>query len=249
MFRPCLDAPTLLLGILPALALPFMTPGVVIAQAATASIVGAVLNRDTRAPIAGATVTMLGVPHVTTDSTGSFNFSKLRSGSHLLEVRAIGYVRVSGLLDVEDGSVARPVIEMEVAVVNLAGVVVEEPKSRGRRFEEFERRRAQGRGSFFTQEEIEARNPMNLADLLRTVRGVRTDCSGNQCRIRMARSARGCDVQYYVDGRLSNNFGPSTPMRDVEGIEIYHGQSETPAEFLGFAAGCGVIAIWTRSAP
>ncbi|MGI9078524.1 MAG: carboxypeptidase regulatory-like domain-containing protein [Gemmatimonadaceae bacterium] len=249
MSRPSRIARALLLGILPALALLASNSSGLSAQGATASIVGEVRNRDTRAPIAGATVMMLGLRPLTTDSAGSFAFSKLRAGSHLVEVRAIGYVRVSGLLDVEDGKVVRPVIEMEATVAELPGVVVEAAKSQGRRFAEFERRRAQGRGSFFTQEEIEARNPMNLADLLRTVRGVRTECSGTQCQIRMARSARGCDVQYYVDGRLSNTFGPSTPMRDVEGIEIYHGQSETPAEFMGFAAGCGVIAIWTRSAP
>jgi hypothetical protein len=219
------------------------------AQRKTASITGIITNRENSVPIPDATVKLLGGSTITSDSAGSFGFSKLRGGTHVIEVRAIGYEKAMRLVDVADGGLAKTAIEMEVAVAQLIGVVVEAKKSRGRRFQEFERRREQGHGFFFTREEIEERNATSLTDILRTVRGVRLDCTGTQCRVHMARSQRGCQPQYYVDSVLSNEFGPSTPVRDIEGIEVYLGPSETPAEFLGINAGCGVIAIWTRSSP
>ena len=33
---------------------------------------------------------------------------------------------------------------------------------------------------------------------------------------------------------------------EVEGIEIYRGESDTPAEFVTRWVGCGTIVIWTR---
>jgi hypothetical protein len=36
---------------------------------------------------------------------------------------------------------------------------------------------------------------------------------------------------------------------DVEGVEVYKGLSEYPGQFASPDARCGVIAVWTRSAP
>ena len=54
---------------------------------------------------------------------------------------------------------------------------------------------------------------------------------------------------YYIDGRLVHSFASTTPISDVQGIEVYRGAAEMPAEFTGDKAMCGVIAIWTRAAP
>ena len=43
-------------------------------------------------------------------------------------------------------------------------------------------------------------------------------------------------------------FGPGTPLNDIQGIEVYTGSSETPAEYAG-EGGCGTIVIWTKSSP
>ena len=40
-----------------------------------------------------------------------------------------------------------------------------------------------------------------------------------------------------------------TPPKDIKGVEIYRGSSETPGEFTGSNSACGVIAIWTKSSP
>ena len=58
-----------------------------------------------------------------------------------------------------------------------------------------------------------------------------------------------CAPDYVIDGRLNNDFGPFTPIRDIVAVEIYTGPADVPGEFAGRTAGCGVIAIWTRSGP
>ena len=32
----------------------------------------------------------------------------------------------------------------------------------------------------------------------------------------------------------------------LEGVEVYSGPAETPAELSGFGASCGAVALWTR---
>ncbi|MBL8987755.1 MAG: hypothetical protein JNJ80_15900, partial [Gemmatimonadetes bacterium] len=67
--------------------------------------------------------------------------------------------------------------------------------------------------------------------------------------IKMTRAAPGCGPTYFVDGQVARSFAESTPISDVQGIEVYRGSAEVPAEFTGSDAMCGVIAIWTRAAP
>ena len=65
----------------------------------------------------------------------------------------------------------------------------------------------------------------------------------------MARAPMRCHPEYIIDERVDNTFGPDTPIRDIEGIEVYTGPSDVPGEFAGRNAGCGVIVVWTRSGP
>ncbi len=119
-----------------------------------------------------------------------------------------------------------------------------------RRFADFERRRQGGMGAFVTQEQIERSNPTTLIDILVSIRGVQQVCITNDCVAKMVRSPPGCYPQYYLDGQESTAyFARHTPPHDVRGVEVYRGSSETPGEFQGSNSGCGVIAIWTKSAP
>jgi outer membrane receptor for ferrienterochelin and colicin len=104
-------------------------------------------------------------------------------------------------------------------------------------------------GMYITRDEIRAKGYMSMGDALRTVQGVRVNCGATDCSVRMARSTAGCGPTYYVDGRLARNFAETTPINDVQGIEVYRGAAEMPGEFAGDGAMCGVIVIWTRAAP
>jgi len=215
-------------------------------------IEGQVVARLSHLPIPGAVVE-LAEPHLTAvvDSGGRFGFPGLAAGTYLLQIRAIGYAEAAWRLRVTDGRVLQHVFDLEPLVVKLPPVLVQGQKAEfGRRFADFERRRAGKMGFFITRQDIERLNASTLADVLVTARGVTLDCSGGTCIARMSRAARGCEPQYFIDGVESTPyFARNTPPHDVLGLEIYRGPSELPAEFTGSNSGCGVIVIWTKASP
>jgi hypothetical protein len=162
-----------------------------------------------------------------------------------IETRALGFSPDTTLLDV--GRAGGSTLRIELAdVVRLPDVEVKDAAYRGR-LGEFERRRATGKGTFLTREDLRRKGQNRLVDALRGVRGLRVDCRAT-CYIRMIRSTN-CEPRIYLDGFPSDNQAVFTPILDVGGVEIYHGPSETPGEFLGSNSMCGVIAIWTNAGP
>jgi hypothetical protein len=218
----------------------------------SSAIVGQVTARQSHDPISHARVTLDGTPlETTTDSAGRFSLTDLDAGSVVIEIRAIGYAPASWSVALKPHQVVTHQFDLEPLAVELPEVVVKgkTPLS-ARRFVDFERRRHSGMGAFITQEFIERANPSSLVDVLVTVRGVQQVCISNQCVAKMVRSPPGCYPQYYLDGNESTPyFARLTPPQDIKGVEIYRGASETPGEFQGSNSGCGVIAIWTKSAP
>lgn len=114
-------------------------------------------------------------------------------------------------------------------------------------------------GRFITREQVLARRPVRLTDVLPQA-GVIITSSG----VYFSRAT--CPPMIYMDGvqmtrpqgagffsRSGRTQGQSAhevinlvSPGDVEGIEVYPGRASTPAEFGGPGAECGVIAIWTR---
>jgi hypothetical protein len=221
-------------------------------HADSSSIVGQLAAHDTHEPIGRAQVTLAGTPLATnTDSSGRFVFADLDAGVFMIEIRAVGYAPGTWRAALKPHQVLTHQFELERLPFELPEVVVKgkEPLST-RRFADFERRRRAGIGAFLTQEHIERANTASLVDILVTVRGVQQVCISNQCVAKMVRSPPGCYPQYYLDGNESSTyFARLTPPQDVKGVEIYRGSSEAPGEFQGSNSGCGVIAIWTKSAP
>ncbi len=215
------------------------------------SISGTTIDAQTGIPIVGASITIpLLSRAVISDEGGHFLHSPLEAGSYVVQVHAVGYIPSAKGFDLTTGQSVTHIFQLTTVPPVLPNVVVSgHTGSVGRRFEDFDRRRALKRGQFLTRAEIEGRNAVNLSDLLQTMRGIRTECVGFTCIVETSRSTHGCRPAYFVDGRMSTTFGPSTPVRDIEGIEVYLGPSETPAEFLGPDSGCGVIGIWTKSSP
>jgi hypothetical protein len=129
----------------------------------------------------------------------------------------------------------------------LPGVAVTAEPMVARRFADFERRRATGRGQYLTRAALDSLQAYTLQDALRGLRGVTFACAGSACRAQMVRAPLGCSPEYVVDERVDNTFGPLIPIRDIQGIEVYSGVSDVPGEFAGRNSGCGVIVIWTTS--
>ena len=232
------------------LALAVSLPQSLSAQS-SGSIAGITIDAQTGMPIVGASITIPTLSRsVNSDDAGHFLQSALDAGSYVVQVHAVGYIPSAMAFDIATGQGVTHTFQLTTVPAVLSNVVVKgNGASVGRRFEDFDRRRAQGRGQFLTRAQIQSRSAINLSDLLQTMRGIRTDCVGFTCRVETSRSAHGCSPAYFVDGRMSTTFGPTTPVNDIQGLEVYLGPSETPAEYLGPESGCGVIGIWTISSP
>jgi hypothetical protein len=217
------------------------------------AISGQIVDQQSRAPVLGATVNLIGTHFRTaTDSGGRFSQSGLGAGTYIIEVRAIGYGVTSWVLRLSEGETVDYVFEVVPINVQLDPVVVEaQPSYFQRRMQEFEERREAGRGIFITEDQIAASGAATMADVLRGIPGVRLNCRSGICNVQMTRSAHGvCNADWVVDGvPASMSSTPHMPVVGVVAVEIYRNPNEVPADFLKSDSQCGVIAIWTRSGP
>jgi carboxypeptidase family protein len=214
------------------------------AQHSSGAIVGRVVDRQSRTPVPSARITLLGTSHaLASDGAGRFRQDSLESGTYRLQVRALGYAVGSWVIKLRDGEERSEELALEPLPVPLEPVTVEGQQA-------FERRRASGRGHFITENEIAQAHPRTLGDLFRNVPGVRMQCRGMNCTLRMIRAPRGCAPDFIMDGfPATNATSLDMPTIGIIGIEVYRTLSETPMEFLRADNQCGTIVIWTRSGP
>jgi hypothetical protein len=235
------------------------TPFTIGAQPTTGAMHGRVVDKTSAEPVANAEITYVeGNVSVTTDSLGRFAFAALPYGSLTFVIRATAYPATQFIVDLKPGQKFDRTIVMDSATVIVANSVPTLPAVAvnaskpviNRRLVDFERRRSNGSGQYLTRAEIERSGAYNLQAAVRGLRGIVYECGGGGgCFVRMARAPMQCLPDYVVDERVNNTFGPSTPIRDIEAIEVYTGPGDVAGEFAGANAGCGVIVIWTRSGP
>lgn len=259
----CIGAGLLLLAALPLPLRAQHTP-------ADAAIRGQVIDVSTGNPVAGATVDVLDDvgrirARATTDAEGGFVHARLSPGSFRLRVRSLGFEEVvSPRWWVETGEVLTVVLRLDPDALLLAPLeVTARVRSASPVLQGFYQRMERGlMGVFFSREEIEARNPIRISDLLAEVPGVRLEgaaADGDPRRDQVVRFSRAlgmaggvCPAQVYLDGVPTNRGGTEIAIDllaspgVLEGIEVYRGLAGVPPEFLSPEARCGVIALWTR---
>ena len=263
--RIALLAPVAFLGLLAS------APVAASAQRPAGHVRGSVVDRATGQPLAGVTVVSLNDgKSIMTDTTGAYRFEKLPVGIVRFLFRASGFPQQGLVVALVQGEVMERRIELDSSTAakaadtaaapsrpgarlqqqQLALVTVEEAPSMGPRYANFMRRRKTGAGQYLLREDIEKAGGSSLQDAVRTLRGVTLDCGGGQgCAIHMTRAPMRCTPEYVIDDNVDNIFGPNTPVRDIEALEVYTGPADVPGEYAGRNAGCGVIVIWTRSGP
>jgi hypothetical protein len=198
--------------------------------------------------VEGARVILIGTTLISiTNSRGEFAFHGITPGKYVIQASAIGFTTLTSPIDVKPLETLDVHFETEASTFRLPDLAVEEAPNLP---PEFLRRKQEGRGRYFSREDIEKRNPNTVGDLLRTVPGMRLDCRGPICRAVLARaSTRNCQPSYWMDGIPTD---PSVvwlqPPRDLDGVEVYSGPSETPPE-LERNSSCGAIVLWTRTPP
>jgi hypothetical protein len=197
---------------------------------------------------------------VLTDSLGDYVFRGLPAGVAGFLVRAPQFPTTTIYVELLAGqALARPVLLDSTAAARAAQqlpaiAVTAAAQVQSYRLVDFERRRQLGHGQYRNEVDLVKSGAYTLQDAVIAMRGVDVDCSkttpaGYGCKIHMVRSPTNCQPEYIVDGRVDNEFGPGTPIRDIVALEVYTGPSDVPGEFAGRNSGCGVIAMWTRSGP
>ena len=234
-------------------------PALAQATPTLARISGRVTDKLSRAGVPRAELLLVAEERVIeTDSTGGFTIPGVAAGEVHLLIRAPHYPRTEVVVRVAPGDDVELPIELDATATTgapqrLATVAVtEKAPLTNYRLADFERRRRTGLGQYLTEEELRASGAANLQDATRGMRGLTLHCGGTEyvgCRIQVVRAKVNCLPEYVVDGQFDNVFGPLTPIGDIIAVEVYTGAADVPGEFAGTHAGCGVIALWTRSGP
>ena len=227
------------------------------AQPTTGAMRGRVVDKTSANVVPKAEIHWVGGNFsVMTDSLGRYAFVTIPYGVATFIIRAPRYPATQFVVDLKPGDDLERTIVLDSTsagpgVPTLPGVSINATSPVvNRRLVDFERRRSTGSGQYLTRADIEKSGAYNLQAAVRPLRGVVYECGGGGgCFVRMARAPMQCLPDYVVDERVNNSFGPYTPIRDIEAIEVYTGPGDVAGEFAGANAGCGVIVIWTRSGP
>lgn len=239
--------PAVCLAVVPSSALA--VPSATSAAVDTVVVTGTVDDLDTGLPVAQATilVTSIGsgtrVATVESDSLGEFLLAVPDEGEYGVRVERLGYGDAEETVQLEG-----PDLSIHVSLVpealDLEPVVVTVRRRRSPWMEEFERRRANGFGSFVTRGDLEKRPHGRVTDALRQIPGLRvvTGSMGDGVLVMRGR----CRPNIYIDGVATDpTMSLDLMLRpdDVEGIEV-HSAATVPPQFA--REGCGAVLVWTR---
>ena len=226
-------------------------------QAASATLVGVVRDSAGR-PVPMVEVWLRGTDlHTHTADNGGFRLPGAPPGAVTVALRRMGFEPATIDVQLRAGQIDSLVVSITMVATSLSGVTIEEERmTRSKRLlAGFWDRRSRGFGHYITRDDIEARDPHDFTDIVRTKPGVSVFTVNGRRAIRFSRHAgvRGdCPPQYWVDGMRIENASPDEfPPQDVEAIELYAGASTMPPQFAprSFTIGqrtCGAIVIWTR---
>ena len=238
--------------VLPLLALAFAKP------AAAQVIFGKVLDAATGAPVPEVTVSALkpngrAEARARTDAQGAFTL-QLPAGSFRLEARRVGYQTTTAPA-VE--LVLRETVQLDLRI-STSQVVLDPltvttrstpPRSPRLEAQGFYTREQQGFGRFLTQHDVQMSNPIQTSEVFRTVPGLTLlPAGGSRYRIALRRGGDNCMPVLIVDNLpvptddLDNFVKPW----QVDGIEVYRGNSEIPGRWRNHNSACGLIVVWTQ---
>jgi hypothetical protein len=219
------------------------------------SLTGTIRQSDGR-PVANARISIWGTGReALSGDGGTFLLDSLPTGSHMVDVRALGFVPQREPVDVQEGAPSRAVITMTAKQVFLDTVRVLATSSYiTGRIAEFEgRRRSRIGGYFLDQDEIDRRRAASFTDLLRGIPTVTIDPDprhGDQVRMIGASNENDpyCDPAIWIDGsrqpRREGTLNAILFPERIVALEVYSRTVEAPAQFQS-GSRCGVILVWT----
>jgi hypothetical protein len=225
------------------------------ADAQTGTLRGVVTDSAGK-PLAEADVAIVALHQLArSDAQGHFVFAKLPFGAVEVSVRRLGYLPQKIEANVSEGMEFSYSIALAPQPEILEAVRVSAAeKRRHLNVEEFYERRARGVGQYVTRGEILKMRVSQPSDVLRQTPGVQLVRVGSGHGIRftkvssMRRGGAQCAPTIWVDGQRADGLEiDDISLNDIEGIELYNGNSTTPAQFWrGNTNQCGTVVVWTR---
>ncbi|XWV18184.1 MAG: TonB-dependent receptor plug domain-containing protein [Gemmatimonas sp.] len=203
-------------------------------------------------PLSNAQVTVWGTGvQATSSDSGVFVLPTMPTGTHMLDVRMLGYRATRQIVDIVAGDNAPVTVAMN-RTTNLDTVRVYASRADmlARQLSEFEqRRRVAGTGRFFGPSDLAKRPPMRIGDVLRMVPGVRVVPAtyGERVQMRGLTFNSWCTPDVWLDGirvQGDNNVESMVSVDDIRAIEVYASPQTVPAQFTSLT-GCGVVLMWT----
>lgn len=179
------------------------------------------------------------------DSTGIFLGPRLLPSTYRLNVDALGYRPATQILSLSGYGVVDLQVELGPEALELEPLIVVSRRRSRLETAGFYDRRTRGFGHSLTREEIEARNVLQVTDLVRAMPGV-TVSPGSFGSGGLVRLRGGCVPDVVLDGvRMSPpvRLDDILSVADLEGIEVYSGAT-SPIEFS--RSTCGTVLAWTR---
>lgn len=188
---------------------------------------------------------------------GTYRLSGLSVGRTTLRVRLIGLSSRTLVIEAAD-----PGLHMHDIALSRLPQTLSEVRIAGRlrwvppRFDDVYRRMSVANGTFFTREDLDQINPIDLFSVVSRVPSARVNDTSilfAKCVNHGAMIGESGKVQIYIDGmRMTRTFEKTEQLEvlsmvsptAVQAIEVYTSTSRIPAEFLDDA--CAVIAIWTK---
>lgn len=186
------------------------------------------------------------------DGQGIGTLSDLPDGKFELAVRKVGYHPITVPFTIRAGATDSVRVVLAEVIIELDGVRIS--AARHPFIQSFDRRRAQGFGTFITPGEIEVRRASVASDIFRQVPVVRLVHTPSGFGIRfptilsIRRSSEDCVPMIWVDGQRAPGLEiDEIRSGDIAAIEIYRGASTVPVEFAtGGKTQCGAVVIWTK---
>lgn len=234
-------------------------PDTVPAASQSAMVVGVVTDSLGRA-VAGANVSVDGIPLAPTDGFGSFVVGVTANRAHVIQVRALGFLPGQFSLTAGPGDTRTADIPLASIGVLLPGVRVvvhqEDPTRFSPGIDGFEHRRETLGGSFVNEEELKKRGYPPLSSLLSEMPGVTVQTTHNDGMSQAHVSMRGiptiggaCVIQVFLDGHPSSladgNIDHLIGTHELMAVEVYPSSAWVPAQFMGPTSACGTIVLWT----
>lgn len=228
------------------------------------SVSGMVLHGEPAAPVAGATVEIMGVGVARTDSTGAFRFTGLTAGTLLVRTTMIGLRPSLKIISLRAGEEMHLTITLDVAAQELARVTVREDSSLTPSLLSdptgfnARRRNATG-GLYIVAADIAKKHLVETEQLFHGIPTMYVDTGGIVVVNRGVNSTRDLEkkgdqfyhcigAQVFVDGvPMPQPFNINQVALDrIGAIEVYRGAATTPPSLRSTRTTCGTVAIWTK---